>query len=409
MTQDKERAGVVGLGMIGGGVAVSLARRGRVPAVYDVRADAADGLAGVPAVLASPAEVSAHSDVIMVAVVDADQARQVIGGPDGLLSAARPGQTIVLLSTVAVPVVHELARLCAEHGVGFLDCGVTPGDKAAQNGMVAILGGDEETAGRALPVLRDWAKQVVHCGPIGAGMATKIARNVITYGSWRTVEEAAALAEAAGVDPARLAEVIDAADPEGRTLLQLLRMRGDDGALPEAVGCQVSPLMTKDLDAARDLARTLGVDAPLVELTRAHVPQTLGMETEPAAAATDVRALGLAMADEVYGPGFSQGFDGESHPFTDATVDFLFGQVWSRPGLSVRDRRLLTLGVAAAVGRADLIQIQAKGALVSGEITPGELREAVLQLAVYVGWCKATATHTGITAAIEDYTKQEEK
>ncbi|MYQ35191.1 NAD(P)-binding domain-containing protein, partial [Streptomyces sp. SID4956] len=220
---DTLRAGVIGLGMIGGGVAVSLARSGRVPAVYDVRPDAAADLAGVPDPLGSPAEVAKTSDVVMVAVVNADQAREVIGGEHGLLAAAHPDLTIVLLATVALPVVHELAALCAERGVGFLDCGVTPGDKAAENGMVAILGGEQATVDAALPVLDDWAKKVVHCGPPGAGMATKIARNVVTYGSWRTVAEAAALARTAGVAPSRLAEVIDSADPEGRTLLQLLR------------------------------------------------------------------------------------------------------------------------------------------------------------------------------------------
>ncbi|MGO4760840.1 NAD(P)-binding domain-containing protein, partial [Streptomyces sp. 2MCAF27] len=88
---DRLRAGVVGLGMIGGGVAVSLARRGRVPAVCDIRPDAATRLAGVPEVLGSPAEVARDSDVVMVAVVDAEQAREVIGGEKGLLSAAHPG------------------------------------------------------------------------------------------------------------------------------------------------------------------------------------------------------------------------------------------------------------------------------------------------------------------------------
>src|SRR5690606_36490847 len=173
-----------------------------------------------------------------------------------------PGLTVVLLSTVALPVVHELDRLCAEHEVAFLDCGVTPGDKAAENGMVAILGGADDAVTTALPVLRDWAKKVVHCGPLGAGMATKIARNVVTYGSWRTVTEAAALAAAAGVEPAKLAEVIESADPQGRTLLQLLHMRGGNGELPEAIGRQIQPLMSKDLAAARDLAIELGVDTP---------------------------------------------------------------------------------------------------------------------------------------------------
>src|SRR5947209_1315100 len=123
------RAGVIGLGMIGGGVAVSLARRGRPPIVYDIRSDAADALEGVPGPVASSAEVGRNADVVFVAVVDAEQARSVMHGDRGLLEGAHPGLVIVLLSTVAVPVVHELARAAAASGVDFLDCGVTPGDQ----------------------------------------------------------------------------------------------------------------------------------------------------------------------------------------------------------------------------------------------------------------------------------------
>jgi 3-hydroxyisobutyrate dehydrogenase-like beta-hydroxyacid dehydrogenase len=91
MTNEKTlRAGVVGLGMIGSGVAVSMAHRGRIPAVYDIRPEAADHLAGVPCPLASPAEVARTSDVVMVAVVTADQARTAIGGPGGLLEGGSP-------------------------------------------------------------------------------------------------------------------------------------------------------------------------------------------------------------------------------------------------------------------------------------------------------------------------------
>ncbi|EIV92430.1 beta-hydroxyacid dehydrogenase, 3-hydroxyisobutyrate dehydrogenase [Frankia sp. QA3] len=403
------RAGVVGLGMIGGGVAVSMARRGRVPAVHDVRPGASAGLPGVGDPLDSPAAVARSSDVVMVAVVTADQARDVIGGENGLLAGAHPGLTIVLLSTVALPVVHELAALCAGHDVGFLDCGVTPGDRAADHGMVAIVGGDQATVDAALPVLDDWARRVVHCGPLGAGMATKIARNVVTYGSWRAVSEAAALARAAGVDPARLAEVIDTADPEGHTLLTLLRLRGSDGTLPEAAGRKIQPLMTKDLDAARDLAAALAVDVPLVEVARTRAEQTLELDGQDATvpADGDLHRHGLQMMDRVYGPGFSTAMPGERDPFTDETVDYLFAQVWARPGLSVRDRRLLTLGVAATVGRPELIQVIATGGLVNDELTPDQLREAVLHLAVYTGWCKATATHAGVTAAVEAHTAKE--
>ncbi|MFI5888483.1 NAD(P)-binding domain-containing protein, partial [Streptomyces sp. NPDC051554] len=392
--------------MIGGGVAVSLARSGLVPAVYDVRPTAADGLAGVPAPLGSPADVAAVSDVVMVAVVDAGQAREVIGGKGGLLEGARPGLTVVLLATVELPVVRELAQVCADAGVGFLDCGVTPGDLAAENGMVAILGGSQDVVDRAFPVLAGWAKQVVHCGPPGAGMATKIARNVVTYGGWSAVAEAVALAEAAGVDPARLAEVIETADPGGRTLLQLLRLRiAGEGVLPDAVAAKVEPLMTKDLDAARALSAELGVAVPLVDVARRRAPQTLDQQpevAEVAEVADGAWGRGLELMDQVYGPGFSDNVPETAEPYLTETVEHLFGDIWSRPGLSVRDRRLLTMGVGASLGRTDLIRIQARGALHNHEMTPDQLREAVLHLAYYVGWCNATAAQQGVADAITD-------
>jgi 3-hydroxyisobutyrate dehydrogenase-like beta-hydroxyacid dehydrogenase/alkylhydroperoxidase/carboxymuconolactone decarboxylase family protein YurZ len=408
-------AGVVGLGMIGGGVAVSLARSGRTPVVHDIRPDAAETLDGVPAPLGSPAEVARDSDVIMVAVVDADQARAVVTGPEGLLSAARPGATVVLLSTVALPVVHELAAACRDADVRFLDCGVTPGDKAADHGMVAIVGGAADDVAHVRPVLADWAKQVVHCGPVGAGMATKIARNVITYGSWRTAAEAAALCSAAGVDPTTLTTVIDAADPEGTTLLQLLRMRAEGRLTPE-LRRQIATLMVKDLDAALSLAGGLEVGLPATGVARNHVADTLGPGREertggdaltetPAVTAPGRRERGLAVMEEVYGAAVRESAGALDTPFTEQTVDYLFGEVWDRPGLSVRDRRLLTLGVAAATGRSDLIRIQAAGALNSADFTPGQLDEAVLHLALYVGWCNATAVHQGVAEALDDHAR----
>ncbi|GAA3573734.1 hypothetical protein GCM10022222_67660 [Amycolatopsis ultiminotia] len=273
---EQSRAGVIGLGMIGGGVAVSLARSGQAPAVYDIRPEAADGLAGVPEPLGSPAEVARASDVVLIAVVDADQARQVLSGKDGVLAGAHPDLVVVLLSTVAVPVVHELAESCAKDGVELLDCGVTPGDKAFENGMVAILGGDESAVAKAMPVLSGFAKQVVHCGPLGAGMAAKIARNVITYGTWRAVHEAAALAEAAGVAPNKLITVVEEADPQGATLFSWLRMRLA-GEASRALAGQVKRLQDKDLAAAQDLAGRVHVTLPLVEVARACGAETLAI------------------------------------------------------------------------------------------------------------------------------------
>lgn len=269
------RAGVVGLGQIGGGVAVSLARSGRAPKVYDLRSDASDELSGVPAVVESPAVVAEHSDVLFVAVVDAEQARRVLFDADGVLAGAKSGLIVVLLSTVSIPVVHELARECANSGVALLDCGVTPGDQAAHNGMVAMVGGDEAIVQDAMPVLADFAKSVVHCGPLGAGMATKIARNVITYGTWRAVHEAATLAQAAGVDPHTLIDIAGDADPTGATAFLWLRNQLDPTDEIRAHEPMVRRLMDKDLAAAQELATNENVLVPLVDATRAAGAQTL--------------------------------------------------------------------------------------------------------------------------------------
>lgn len=115
---------------------------------------------------------------------------------------------------------------------------------------------------------------------------------------------------------------------------------------------------------------------------------------------SEATELGLKTMDAVYGPGFSETMPEVSNPMLQDTIDHLFGEVWSRPGLSIRDRRLLVIGATAALGRADLIEIQAAGALQNDELSPGELREAVLQLHYYVGWGNGTQVNQGVEAAI---------
>ncbi|MDI2132722.1 carboxymuconolactone decarboxylase family protein [Yinghuangia seranimata] len=68
------------------------------------------------------------------------------------------------------------------------------------------------------------------------------------------------------------------------------------------------------------------------------------------------------------------------------TIDHLFGAVWTRPGLDVPQRRLLTIGVLAAFGKDQLLELQFSSALERGELTPDQLREVIVHLAHYVGW-----------------------
>lgn len=385
------RTGVVGLGMIGGGIAVSMARSGTpAVAVHDVRPDAAEGLVGVPPVLDSPADVAAECDVVLLAVVTADQARAALEGPGGLLGAARPGLVVVLLSTVSLAEVRDLSALCQLHDVVLLDAGVTGGTRAAENGLTTMVGGPEGAVDAVLPVLESFSRSVVRCGPLGTGMSAKLARNLVTYGQWAVVREATALAAAAGVSAATLLEVLSSTDGGVEPLLHLQLLAAGHQVPAERVASAVG-LSEKDLAAAQALGAELGLEVPLADLVRPRMGKVYGGELDEPLP-TEERARGLAMMDRTYGPGYSEQVSERSLgvPSVRATVDHLFAQVWARPFLSLRDRRLLTLGVTATVGRQDLIETQLTGAQANAEFTDDQLREIALHLHHYAGWPQGT-------------------
>jgi len=387
------RAGVVGLGMIGSGVAISLARSGRVPAaVYDVRPDAADSLPGAPARVASPAEVARASDVVLVAVADAAQARDVIAGDDGILAGAHEGLVVALLSTVALDAVRALGASCAAHGVGFLDAGVTGGGRTDQNGLTVMVGGPDYDVAVAMPVLRDFARTVVHCGPLGAGMVTKLARNALTFSTWAAVREAASIAQAGGVPLDRLLAVLESADDEGTTpLARLTRMVAGAAVPPEQVD-RVDALMQKDLAAAQAFAGSMGLEVPIVDVARPRMRAAYAGELPaPLPPPDDAHARGVAMMNRTYGSCFGDRLPAATdNPSLAYTVERLFAEVWARPYLTVRDRRLLTVGATAMLGRGDLLEVQLRGALANGELTDDQLRELALHLHYYAGWGNGT-------------------
>ena len=115
------------------------------------------------------------------------------------------------------------------------------------------------------------------------------------------------------------------------------------------------------------------------------------------------RAAGRAKMDEVYG--FSVDPETIEGPYVDVTVDHLFGAIWTREALDIRDRRMLTIGVLAALGQAPLLEIQFRSALERGELTEEQVREIVLHLAHYIGW----PLSTGVNAAAEKIIAQRAK
>jgi len=103
------------------------------------------------------------------------------------------------------------------------------------------------------------------------------------------------------------------------------------------------------------------------------------------------RDRGLEKMRDVYN--FNVDPDAVPGDFVAYTVDHLFGDVWCRPGLDVFQRRLITIGVLAALGRTDLLDVQFQSALDNGELTEDQVREIVVHLAHYVGWPLATGAN----------------
>lgn len=114
----------------------------------------------------------------------------------------------------------------------------------------------------------------------------------------------------------------------------------------------------------------------------------------------DSWAKGLDWVDQVYGAGSREMMAGmQDVPFVAETVRHVFGEIWSRPGLSTRDKRLLVIGASTMLGRADLLAIQIAGAIVNGELDEQQLAELPLLMLFYAGAGNTTALFQGIQQA----------
>ena len=120
----------------------------------------------------------------------------------------------------------------------------------------------------------------------------------------------------------------------------------------------------------------------------------------------ELRRKGLDKMNEVYGwemPNI------EGDPFFDLTVDHLFGDIWTRPGLSMRDKRIMTLAAVTATGSRDLAEIQINAALLNGELNEAELKEMAVFLTHYLGFPLGSALNGAVSTVVAKRKKAAEK
>ena len=274
--------GVIGLGGIGGGVAQCLQRSGQLSAIFDVRSEAAANVPGAPAMSATPRDLAAASDCVLIAVLNGAQTIAVLDGPDGVLAASKPGQIVILLSTISMTDLATSQKLCADAGVMLIDCGVTNGPKSGQNGLICLAGGTDAEMAAAKPIFDGFAGSVIHMGGPGAGMAAKIARNTTYFGCIRAGYEGSVIARNYGVDMGQLRQALSGDPDSGGGLEGALAMaiRPEPAGNEQETGIRnyFMGLMMKDLEVAIEEAAKFCARLPMVELIRDNALSTSGLE-----------------------------------------------------------------------------------------------------------------------------------
>lgn len=120
----------------------------------------------------------------------------------------------------------------------------------------------------------------------------------------------------------------------------------------------------------------------------------------------ELRRKGLEMMNEVYGWEMP---NVEGNDYFALTADHLFGTIWTRPGLSMRDKRIMTLTVVTALGNSELAEIQANAALANGEITEDELKEMAIFLTHYLGFPLGSKLDGVVSKVVKNRKKVAEK
>ncbi len=279
--------GFIGLGNIGGPMALRLLDEPDQLVVMDVSAETTAPFAEAGAtVAATPAELARTARVIGIVVQNEQQVRDVLGGPDGILSTAAPGTVVAVHSTISAEGAVALAELGAASGVEVVDAPISGGAMGAHDGSLAVMvGGSAEAVERARPLLDRYAAMVVHTGPTGSATHMKIARNLITFASYAAAGEALRLADAAGLDVFQLGEIVRHSDritggPGAFMVRREAGLMSDDDGLRPMFGHTLA-LGSKDLELASEMGRSLDVPTPFAELALGNLASTLGLEPYP--------------------------------------------------------------------------------------------------------------------------------
>ena len=259
--------GYVGLGLMGAPMVRRLLAAGYQVLVWNRSIDKTQPLIEAGAQLAtSPAAMSEACDILFTCVTDTAAVEAVVFGADGFATgtADKSGKVLVDFSSMRPDKAAEFAtRLRTETGMGCVDAPVSGGIPGATNGTLAVMaGGSQRDFDTVAPVVAHLAGRFTRMGPNGAGQSTKLINQMLVGCAFTVLAEACQLAEAAGIDVAKIPEALSGGRADSKVLQEYLpRMAAGDFAVQGRID-----LLVKDLGTVMEESRRLGTSLPMTGL-----------------------------------------------------------------------------------------------------------------------------------------------
>ena len=255
------KIGFIGLGIMGRPMAKNLIKAGHELVVNDFNKEAVADLVSCGAkAAASAAEIAAECDQAITMVPNSPHVRAVALGEHGLIETAKPGFTLIDMSSIDPVESKKIGEALAEKGIDMLDAPVSGGEPKAIDGTLSVMvGGKRETFDKYLPVLDAMAGSVTYVGELGAGNIAKLANQIVVACNIAAVAEALTFSKKAGADPELVYKAIRGG-LAGSTVM--------DAKAPMMLAGNYKPgfrieLHIKDLNNALNAAHAINAPVPL--------------------------------------------------------------------------------------------------------------------------------------------------
>jgi len=270
------RIAFIGLGNMGGPMALNLQKAGHSVAAYDLSPTARDKFAAAGLNIAADAQTAVHKAEVVISMLPASQHVQTLylgkPGQPGLLSQMEAGTLVIDSSTIAAATSQLVAQAADAAGIDFIDAPVSGGTGGAIAGTLTFMvGGSDAQLARAHPLLEKMGANIFHAGAVGAGQTAKICNNMLLGILMIGTSEAIALGVANGLDPKVLSEIMRRSSGGNWALEKYNPWPGVQDSVPSSKGYAGgfgTDLMLKDLGLAQENATAVKAATPLGGMAR---------------------------------------------------------------------------------------------------------------------------------------------